>query len=183
MFAIGNLDDLETVYNYRLIWRLFDVVVKPLENCIFIPGEVRLNAIKNEQARRQLNLSNHYNADGVIINNKLNLELVLLETSGPFGKCSSNKKNTDHIKAAYGLLAMLDSIAYNYCYADLELFKELKVYFIHAVGDKIRLWILNLATSKLYVLNCQRSSTISMHAKNSKESLEVIVNMMWELKV
>ncbi|KAL7325429.1 hypothetical protein PS15p_207908 [Mucor circinelloides] len=134
MFAIGGLGDLETVYNYRLIWRLFDVVVKPLQDCIFIPGEVILNSLKNELARRQLSLSSYYNADGVI-----------LETSGPFSKRSSTKKNTDHIKAVYGLLllAMLKSIAFNYCYADLDLFKKLKVYFIQVADDRIRLQLQN----------------------------------------
>ncbi|KAI8094242.1 hypothetical protein BDF21DRAFT_394702 [Thamnidium elegans] len=77
---------------------------------------------------------------------------------------------------------MLNSIAYKYCYADIKLFKKLKIYFIHAAGDKIRLWSFNLATSKLYVLNLQRSSKIPIHAKDSQENLTAIVNMMWELK-
>ncbi|EPB91629.1 hypothetical protein HMPREF1544_01551, partial [Mucor circinelloides 1006PhL] len=112
-----------------------------------------------------------------------NLELVLLEAFGPHGKCSDNKKkNTDHIKVPYGLIAMLNSIAFNYCYAGLDLFKKLKVYFIHAAGDRIRFWSFNLAISKLYVLNRQRSSKTPIHAKDSKESLMAIVNMMWELQ-
>lgn len=183
VFAIGGLSDLETIYNYRLIWRLFDVVVKFLPNCICIPGEVRLQAVRCELVRRGLSLSNFYNADGIIKYSKLNLELVLLETSGPFNKCSSNKKNTDHIKAAYGLLAMLNSIAYKYCYADVDLFKKLKVYFVHAAGDKVRLWSLNLATAKIYVLNRQRSSQVPVQSYGCKENVMAIVNMMWELKV
>ncbi|KAI9254904.1 hypothetical protein EDC94DRAFT_650773 [Helicostylum pulchrum] len=105
---------------------------------------MRLNAVKNELARRQLSLLNYYNADGVT-NNKLNIELVLLEASGPFGKCRRDKKNTDHINAAYGLISMLNGIVYNDCYAGLELFKKLKVYFIPVAAEKIRIWSLNLA--------------------------------------
>ncbi|KAL0578588.1 hypothetical protein ABG067_008716, partial [Albugo candida] len=83
----------------------------------------------------------------------------------------------------YGLLAMLNNMAYNYCYADLELFRTLKVYFVHAAGDKIRIWSLSLATAKVYILNRQRSSKVPTLAEDSEESITSTVNMMWELKV
>ncbi|KAL7312322.1 hypothetical protein PS15m_008093 [Mucor circinelloides] len=63
MFAIGGLGDLETVYNYRLIWRLFDVVVKPLQDCIFIPGEVQ----SPNSCQRQQRKPNGHNQDDVRI--------------------------------------------------------------------------------------------------------------------
>lgn len=180
---LGGLDRLETVNNFLLIWRMLDVVAKSLKGHQFVPGEVRLDAIKNELARRGLSLSSYYNADGLIIDDEYNVELVLLETSGPFGACNDNKETTDHIKAAYGLLAMLHTIAYRYNYADIELFKKLKISFIHAAGNKIRLWTLNLATSQLYILNRKRSCKVPIINKNCRNKFMAVVNMMWELQV
>ncbi|CAO3669138.1 unnamed protein product [Rhizopus stolonifer] len=171
---LGGLGDLETVYNFRLIWRILDAVAKSSKGHRFIPGEVRLNAIKNELARRELSLSSYYNADGLIINDEYNAELVLLLVT--------TKKNFDHIKAAYGLLAVLHNIAYRYNYADIELFKKLKMSFVHVIGDKIRLWTLKLATSKLYILNRQRSCQVPITHENSKDKLMNVVNMIWELQ-
>lgn len=78
----------------------------------FLPGEVRLNAIKNELIRRDLSATIYYNADGIIVESTHNLEVTLLETSGAYDSCSSNKETTDHVKAAYGLLAMLHTVAH-----------------------------------------------------------------------
>lgn len=70
--------------------------------------------MKEELVRLGLSLAMFYNANGVIINKSFDAELVLLETFGPFGACTNNKETTDHIKAAYGLLAMLHGIAYRF---------------------------------------------------------------------
>jgi hypothetical protein len=43
---------VEAIYNYRLLWRVFDEVVRPLQDCTLTPGEVRLQAIKNELQRK-----------------------------------------------------------------------------------------------------------------------------------
>lgn len=102
----------------------------------FVPGEVRLNTIRNELIRRGLHTTTYYNADGIIIENKHNLEVVLLETSGAYDSCSSNKETTDHIKAAYGLLAMLHTAARLYNCADVELFKKLNIPFVHVAKKK-----------------------------------------------
>lgn len=150
---LNRLGILETVYNFRLVWRILDIVTKSLKGHRFIPIEIRLDAIRNELARHELNLSSYYNADGLITNDEYKVELILLETSGPFGPCNDKKKTTYYTNAAYGLLAVLYIIAYRYSNADIELFKKLKVSFVHAAGDKIRLWTLNLATSELCILN------------------------------
>lgn len=45
-----------------------DAVVEASGDCYqFLPGEVHLNAIKNELTRRGLSTTTHYNADGIII--------------------------------------------------------------------------------------------------------------------
>lgn len=142
-----------------------------------------MTAIKDELTRRGLSLINHYNADGVIIDNEYGFELMLLETSGAYGECTPLKKNTDHVKATYGLIALLHAVVHKYCFADFKIFKKLKVYFVHAAGQKMRLWTLNLAASKLYILNRQRSCKIPVKSENCREDFTNVVNMMWELKV
>lgn len=82
---LGGLGNLETIYNLRLIWRLLDGVAKSLTGHWFIPGEVRLS-------RRGLSLSNYCNADELITNAEYKLDLVLLETSGPFGASNDKKR-------------------------------------------------------------------------------------------
>ncbi|KAI7876495.1 uncharacterized protein EV154DRAFT_555722 [Mucor mucedo] len=65
----------------------------------------------------------------------INLIAALLETF--------NNESGSHIeislsteKAAYGLLSMLHAIAYQFNYADITLFKKMKVLFVHAAKKK-----------------------------------------------
>lgn len=41
----------------------------------------------------------------------------------------------------------------NTVYADVDIFFKLRVYFIHAAGEKIRLWSFGLVSKELYVFN------------------------------
>lgn len=91
---------------------------------------------------------------------------------------ATTKKNFDHIKAAYGVPAMFHTTAYRRNCADIELFKKLKVPFVHAAGDKIRLWTLNLATSEFPILNHQQSFRVPVAHKSSKDKLTYVVNMV-----
>lgn len=151
--------------------------------CKFIPGETRLQAIKFELERRGLSASNYYNADGVLIDKSCDMELALLETSGPFGLKDITRETTDHVKAAYGLLAMIHKAAYSYIYADADIFFKLKVYFIHAAGEKIHLWSFGLVGKELYVFHRIQSAVLPLNHVNSKEEFKDITNMMWKLKV
>ena len=103
-------------YNFRLIWRLLNIVSDQLEDHKFLPGEVHLQAIKKGIGLFEVSTSSRYNADGIIINNRTNCEVALLETSGPFGLHDINRKIKDYIKASYGLLAMLHTIGRRCCY-------------------------------------------------------------------
>lgn len=167
-----------------MIWKLLDATVEALGDSFrFVPGEVRLNAIKSELIRRGFSTSMYYNADGVIIEKTHDLEVALLETSGAYDACTHNKETTDHVKVAYGLLAMLHSAAHSYKYADVKLFKKLAIPFVHVAKKKIRLWTLNLATNETYVLPRRRSCTVPTTNINCKENLMATANLMWELQV
>ncbi|KAI9248924.1 hypothetical protein BY458DRAFT_445593, partial [Sporodiniella umbellata] len=171
-----------STYNHKVIWRFFDTVKMVTPYCKFIPGETRLQAIKFELERQGLSLSNYYNADGILIDKTFDVELVLLETTGPFGLKDTTRETTDHVKAAYGLMAMLHKVAYSYIYADADIFLKLKVYFIHAAGEKIRLWSFGLVSKELYAFYRIRSAVLPVNHADFKEGLKGITNMMWELK-
>jgi hypothetical protein len=103
VFKYREISKLESMYNFRVIWRFLGTVTMVIPCCQFIPGETRLKAITQELKRQGLSTLNYYNADGVILDKEFDVELVLLETSGPFGLNDINRETTDHIKAAYGL--------------------------------------------------------------------------------
>ncbi|CAO3627515.1 unnamed protein product [Mucor hiemalis] len=150
--------------------------------CKFIPGETRVQAINFELKRRGLSLSHYYNADGILLDKEFDLELVILETTGPFGLKDITRETNDHIKAAYGLLAMLHKIAYCYEYADADIFKKLKVYFIHAADERIRFWSFGLVSEQLYIFDRVGSAVLPMDHVGTKKEFMDITNMMWELK-
>ncbi|GAA5817528.1 hypothetical protein MFLAVUS_011076, partial [Mucor flavus] len=107
VYTSPEITEQESTYNHKVIWRFMDTVKMVTPYCKFIPGETRLQAIKFELERRGLSPSHYYNADGILLDKSCDMELALLETTGPFGLKDITRETTDHVKAAYGLLAML----------------------------------------------------------------------------
>ncbi|KAI7894060.1 uncharacterized protein EV154DRAFT_478851 [Mucor mucedo] len=112
VYAYPKINRTEANYNYRVIWPFMDVVAECLPTCQFEPGEKRLQAISEELKRQDLATSHFYNADGVIFDDELGLELGILETSGLYGLDDPTQETNDYINAAYGLMAMLHTIVY-----------------------------------------------------------------------
>ncbi|KAL9549655.1 hypothetical protein MBANPS3_005113 [Mucor bainieri] len=177
-----KITEQESTYNYRALWRMLDAVKMVTSCCKFIPGETRLQAINFELRRRGLSLSNFYNADGILLDKEFDLEISILETSGPFALKDIKRETTDHIKAAYGLLAMLHRVAYLYEYADADTFKKLRVYFVHAADTKIRVWSFGLVSEQLYVLERIGSAILPVDHIDSMQEFKDVTNMMWDLK-
>lgn len=128
----------------------------------------------------------YYNADGIIVDNNTGLELCLLETSGPFGLVDVSRETTDHVKAAYGLLSMLHTIAHQFIYADINVYQKLKICFVHAAQDRIRLWSFCLVSEELYILNRVDSAVLPTSHSNSdkfKADFKDLTNIFWRLKV
>ncbi|KAI9363184.1 hypothetical protein BD770DRAFT_380965 [Pilaira anomala] len=144
------------------------------------PGETRLQAIKFELERQGLSRSSFYNADGILIDTSCDMELALLETTGPFGLKNITRVTTDHVKAAHGMMTMLHGLAYSYIYADADIFFKLKVYFIHAYDKKIRLRSFGLVSKELYIFRRIRSEVLPVNHVDSEEEIKGITNMMWK---
>jgi hypothetical protein len=183
VFTKKGLDEKESTYNFRLVWRLLDAVSNQLPNHEFIPGEIRLQSINQELERQGFSKSSYYNADGIIKDTQFDCELALLETSGPYGLDDKNRETKDYLKATYGLLAMLHSVAHKFHYADINIFKEFKVCFVQAANKKIRVWTFSLCDSKLYVIYRCDSAIVPIDNTCCEENLRKLMNTMWSLKV
>lgn len=70
--------------------------------------------------------SSYYNADGVIISSKHNIEIAIVETTGPFHLSNNPKETQGHIKAGYGLISMLHCIGRKFPYGNLDTFKRIE---------------------------------------------------------
>lgn len=153
VFSHPEIARPESIYNHRVVWRFLDAVVAVLPTCNFYTGETRLKAITQELRRQGRSSSHYYNADGIIFDDKLDLELGLLETSGPFNVDDPTRETNDFIKAAYRLMVMLHIIAYKYIYADADIFMRLEVCFIHAAKDRIQIWTFRLVKKKSFMFS------------------------------
>lgn len=101
-----------------------------IETTRFQPGEVRLQAICDELKLVHKDNISYCNADGVIIYNKHNIEIAIVETTGPFRLSNNPKETQDSSKASYGLLSMLHCIGGKLPYGNFDTFKRIGVFFI-----------------------------------------------------
>lgn len=105
-------------------------------------GECALKAMSGQL--RELKLEeddkSQYKADGInkLFNSK-EAELLLLETSGSYTDSDKVKINFDHHKGIFGWLAMLKTIADEYKYASVDVFKKLKHLFLARCRSKLAL--------------------------------------------
>lgn len=104
----------------------------------FFPGEEELQAMTKRLSRmtREIDHRKHYKADGVIRNSKFKgLEVLLVETAGPFGKTDNRKTSFDNVKGMFALLSMLKTIADQYFLGSVNTFQKLKLYYLQPSGN------------------------------------------------
>ncbi|KAG1139478.1 hypothetical protein G6F37_010271 [Rhizopus arrhizus] len=174
----SDVYELETNYNYRIIWPIIDRLSKMIETTRFQPGGVRLQAICDELKLVHKDNSSYYNADGVIINNKHNIEIAAVETTGPFHLSNNSKETQDYIKAGYGLISILHCIDRKLPYGNFDTFKRIGVFFIQVTPTKLRIWRVLMPHSKLYIKNCIGSVEVPTAARTSEENLRKLVNLL-----
>lgn len=161
-----------------------DAVVSVTPTFTFFLGETRLQAINKELKRLKISKRSHYNADGITVDNDSGLEVCLIETSGPSGLIDISREITDHVKASYGLLSMIHTIAHHFVHYDIEVYKKLKICFVHAAKDRIRLWSFCLIDKELYVLNGVDSAVLpTSNSDQYKAEFMRLADLFWKLKV
>ncbi|GAN09414.1 hypothetical protein MAM1_0266d08941 [Mucor ambiguus] len=138
----------ESVFNYTLLFPCLSATSSFLNDTntvetYFTPGEEPLRAMVEQLTMINLKVDNRksYKADGVIRSSKMNdLEVLLIETAGSFQSKDEYKISFDNIKGMFALLAMAKSIADYFSHASVETFGKLKLYYVQASDEYLRLW-------------------------------------------
>ncbi|KAI8876608.1 hypothetical protein K501DRAFT_300343, partial [Backusella circina FSU 941] len=172
----------EISYNHYILWPILNSLSKSIQKTKFSLGEKRLEAVSQE-LKLILNDNRHfYNADGIISNTDSEIEIAILETTGPLLQQNDPKETQDYIKAGYGLVAMLHVIGRKFHYGEFEIFKKIGSFFVQATPTKIRIWRAFMPASKAYVINCIGSVEVPTESKTSEEKLRKLIDLFWFLR-
>lgn len=177
-------------------------------HCEFYKGETQLNAMTKQlkSLGLQHNDKCQYNTDALIKLFGLDkLEILLLETSGHFGNKEESKICFDHHKGLFGALAMFKTIADEYHLVSMELFKDVKVFFVHGsgtvynihvlymkyrsffayqIGRSVHLWSLRFVPEgEIFELWLDTSLEIDPRFEKRDEILPAFINVYWTMLV
>jgi hypothetical protein len=117
---------------------LIDAMANTLNEELYYENrEASLLSINNVLKRRGLIKDNSegYKADGILKYH--DDEILLLKLCGAFKSTSRAKLQFGRHKEMYGVLGMLKYISEKHCYASLDNFSKLKIYFVHTKGNVI----------------------------------------------
>ncbi|KAI9272533.1 hypothetical protein BY458DRAFT_474085 [Sporodiniella umbellata] len=104
----------------------------------FFDGKEELLSMTKQLKRIGTFVDNRYvyKADSVVrLQGAHDIEICVIEVSNEYLNQDNRKIYFDHHKANYGCLAMLKTIADQYKYVSVDIFEQLKVYFVH-IADK-----------------------------------------------
>ncbi|GAA5802685.1 hypothetical protein HPULCUR_008159 [Helicostylum pulchrum] len=193
-FHYTNLDikDGESTFDSLFVYPFLEAVSESLAESVnwskagFKPGEAPLISMKNQLKNSELYKEETvtYLADGIIkLFGLKNLDILLLETSNHFGCTDKPKINFDHHKDLFGALAMLKNIADEFPFASLATFRQCKVFFLHAAGERLYLWSLSFEPEgPIYELWLERMMLIKPDVDDKPESLPSFLKFFWGMK-
>lgn len=184
VFASVCVTDEEANYSHYVIWPLLGTIIATVDELNFHCGEYRLGAVDKELSRRNIRSNEHYKSDGCIstLIDGIRIELVLLEVSGPFKLDDESRFVKDHVKAGYGLIAMLNEIAYTNKFASFGVFTTVRIFFLHAKKNKLRFWSFEMPAPGLYVLNLLNSAVIPDNRASCELPVESLCIELWNLR-
>lgn len=107
---------------------ILNYLSKSIQRTKFKLGEIKLEVV-SEDLKLVNDYRHFYNADGIILNLQYNLEVAILETTGPLLLQNYHKEAQDYIKAGYGLVSMLHVIGRKFHYGDVEILERIGVFF------------------------------------------------------
>ncbi|KAI8144736.1 hypothetical protein BJV82DRAFT_57723 [Fennellomyces sp. T-0311] len=127
-----------------------------------------------------------YKADGILRckdpKNGHNMELALLETSKAYDAASPTKFNYDFHKGMYGSVAMLKTIADRFRYASFKVFSRLKLYFLHAHTEHIRLWSISCPEPRVFLMMREDKCTVPVDSNDDPKVLLDYIGFSWTFK-
>lgn len=141
-----NIKEFEATFNDLYVYPQLKVVANALfetrqkSKSGFTASEIPLEVMSTQLDSVGLYRDDvrQYKADGKIMLHGIDrLKILLLETSSHFGCNDRPKISFDHHKGIFGALSMLKTIADTFCFASIEQFGKLRVFFTQAAGTNI----------------------------------------------
>lgn len=141
-------------------------------------------SVGKEFSRRNIHSNEHYKSVGCILTliDGVYMELLLLEVSGSFKLDDESRFVEDHVKAGYGLVAMLNEIAYTYNFASFDVFTTVRIFFLHAKKNKFRFWSFEMPSPGVNVPNLLNSVVIPDNCASCELPVESLCIELWNLR-
>ncbi|KAL0075689.1 hypothetical protein J3Q64DRAFT_1769198 [Phycomyces blakesleeanus] len=173
----------EANYSGYFIWELFKIVTEYSHNktLCFEVGEYKVQAIKNEIIRRgdkELE-SCSYNVDGchtALVGGKT-IELSILEVTGHCGLFDIARATQDHVKGGFGVLALLQEIAHVFEFGSLDTFHKIRIYFVHVLEEKIRLWSIEQVSRGVCVMELIEMADMPTNFEDNEMCIRDVTNL------
>lgn len=180
----------EAVFNHSLAHPCLPATATFLQEATplgpyFTPGEEPLQAMIEQLTIMDSKVDKRktYNADGVIRLHELyDLEILLLETAGSFQSKDERKISFDNIKGMFALFAMMKTVADRFDYASVELFKKLKLYFVQASDEYLRLWSIQYISNGTYKFNGEDKIVVVEDRSHVEQMLPSLLDFFYLVK-
>ncbi|KAG0934809.1 hypothetical protein G6F57_011588 [Rhizopus arrhizus] len=187
--VVQNIYDGEATFNSLLIYPFLEAIANgvTVNHCgaELKVGEPVLKSMSKQlkELGLQLHDKSQYKADGIIKLFKMKeIEMLFLETSGSFGNKDKVKINFDHHKGTFGSLAILKTIADEFCFASVDTFKTLKIFFLYAADTKLHLWSVSFCKEGFFELWREEFLDISPLFEDRLEFLPRSIQFFWNMR-
>ncbi|KAG0181175.1 hypothetical protein DFQ29_009135 [Apophysomyces sp. BC1021] len=161
----------ESTFNHKIVWPCLEAVVQYFSETTtsatieFDTGEVALQSMSSRDEFTR------YIADGIVLIN--DFEIVVLETSGAYGNDKRSRHGFDHIKGAFGAMAMFHAVAKRYYGAKVETLCNLEVFFVHARGMSLHVWAVSMPSENIYTMKQISKADIPSKIDDATQVLEL----------
>ncbi|CAO3640463.1 unnamed protein product [Cunninghamella echinulata] len=175
----------ENTYTMIFLRPIIILLFKPLNNIFkFLWGEVSLQC-KNESDNKILAANDRSASsskiDGIIIDNVYNMEVGIIEVSGPNYKVNKVHYLEDKNKLAKNLRLIYKSIEVLKSTTSMVMMKDLKVYGIHVYSNTLHAYSCHRVYSGQFVFNCELSMDIP-YKKSFIHGLPKFLSRLWIIK-
>ncbi|EPB92241.1 hypothetical protein HMPREF1544_00810 [Mucor circinelloides 1006PhL] len=177
-----NIDTNEATYLLCFVRPIFVQLLMPISTMKFIWCESYLVCKKAEENRILMDqdekAANTAKIDGILIQEQYNLEVALIEVSGPNYKVNSTHFYEDRKKLAKNLKSIYKAIMHSKDYVCAVSRREFKVYGFHFYLNKLYIYSLSQTADGHYVFSLASSFEIP-HSKVVIHALPSFLANLW----
>lgn len=146
-----------------MVWPIINLAVKLVlssaPELLFRTGEILLDGSDED-----------FKADALV--EIEGMELLLLETSGPYNIDDNARFSQDHIKGSFGALTCLRKMLKTWYFVQFKCHNNIK-YTLYNLGAKIHLWTLEIPTKDIQVLDYVISTEVPLKASDTQKILDL----------